>query len=354
MSLNLEVKSVEQSCLDVIKCLSESSLNFSTNITPYYMYITVRKSFAKNKVPPAHYQQKEKINRRQDALEKQVASLEQMLAKAEEENVTLQQNHEESIENCKSVYNEVKALKARIAAQEKDINLKEVNIKNETVIRELKGNNSDLEERVKRSENEAKELRKVVSDKSKQLHNVKKELETESNNLKELKHKFDDFTASVKRERKQYERKQKKKENSDFLNNLKKGSDNLYFQCDECDLKTETRTQLKFHMRSIHTNNTECQTDDVELKEKVVQTDFKDFTNDKNEQIDEADNSESFIKYPCNYCATNIANNHHQAQHIGRCRGTVNMSTEPGLPMLPFFSHRLSNHPPNFSRTFRF
>ena len=63
-------------------------------------------------------------------------------------------------------------MKARIAAQEKDINLKEVNIENETVTRELKGNNSDLEERVKRSENEAKELRKVVSDKSKQLHNV--------------------------------------------------------------------------------------------------------------------------------------------------------------------------------------
>ena len=94
----------------------------------------------------------------------------------------------------------------------------------------------------------------------------------------------------------------------------------------------------------------ECQTEDVEVVEKVVQTDKNYSTSDKSEQTNE---DESFKKYPCNYCAINIASKYHLAEHIERCRGTLNMSTTPGLPMLPFFSPRF-NQPPNFSMAYRF
>lgn len=88
-------------------------------------------------------------------------------------------------------------------------------------------------------------------------------------------------------------------------------------------------------------------------RKKISQTETKYFTCDQNEQTDVEVNNESFSKYPCNYCATNIANKYHLAEHIGKCRGTLNMGTPPGLPMLPFFYPKTYPHP-TFSRAYRF
>ena len=46
MSPNLEIRAIQKSCQDVINCVSESSLNFSVKITPFSIYITLRKSFS--------------------------------------------------------------------------------------------------------------------------------------------------------------------------------------------------------------------------------------------------------------------------------------------------------------------
>ena len=70
----------------------------------------------------------------------------------------------------------------------------------------------------------------------------------------------------------------------------------------------------------------------------LIQTDDKDFS-DQNVQTD------FFGKYPCNYCGTKIANRFYLAEHTGRSRGTLNMGSTPGLPMLPYFSLRFTRQP---------
>ena len=60
-------------------------------------------------------------------------------------------------------------------------------------------------------------------------------------------------------------------------------------------------------MRTIHMSNVEVQTDNKELQEKKVQTDAKEFSSDKLVQTEDEKTGEFFVKYPCNYCGTNIA-----------------------------------------------
>ena len=44
-----EAIQIDKLCQEIMTCISESSLNYSVNLTPYSLYITVRKSFSKKK-----------------------------------------------------------------------------------------------------------------------------------------------------------------------------------------------------------------------------------------------------------------------------------------------------------------
>ena len=90
----------------------------------------------------------------------------------------------------------------------------------------------------------------------------------------------------------------------------------------------------------------QSQTEFEEKKEAIVQTDLNDFVDDKNVQTEDDKISDEFVKYPCNYCGTNIANTYHLFEHIGRCRGTRNMFTEPGLPVQQFLPQTFDHHHP--------
>jgi chromosome segregation ATPase len=326
------------------------------NLTPYSIYITVRKSFSKNKVLPksdrASYRGELSCDR-QVELVQQIEDLEFKLKQAENANLTLKHNFEEAIEDSEASYKEINLLKAKISEYEREATLKQVSVTNETLIKQLENDNSELLEQVKMVEKESKDLKKVVNEKEKQVHNLNREIKNESENFKQLKAKFDDITAAVNREKKQQERKLKKQERKDFLNNLKTESMNLYFECEKCDVKLETRTQLTYHVRSLHMKSVQSQTDDEEVEEKLVQTDPREFTIDKNVQTEDEKSSETFVKYPCNYCGTKIANKYHLYEHKGKCRGTLNFCTEPGLPMLPFFSPRFTR-PQNLPNPYRF
>ena len=95
------------------------------------------------------------------------------------------------------------------------------------------------------------------------------------------------------------------------------------------------------HERDIYSQNEHSERKDV-----FAQTDVSDLTIDKNVQAEDAKNT--FVKYPCNYCGTNIANNYHLFEHITTCRGTHNMGTVP-----PFFPSRFQL-PPLLRSQFRF
>ena len=45
--------------------------------------------------------------------------------------------------------------------------------------------------------------------------------------------------------------KEVEEENQDFLNKMKNNSEISSFKCEECDMKVDTISMLKFHMRSL-------------------------------------------------------------------------------------------------------
>ena len=127
---------------------------------------------------------------------------------------------------------------------------------------------------------------------------------------------------------------------------MKAESVNVYFDCEVCDVKTETKSQLMYHVRSFHMKSIQSQTD-YEEEDKIVQVNLKDFTVDKDVQTEDDKTNETFVKYPCKYCGTNIANPYHLFEHVERCCGTFNFCTEPGLPVVKFFPPSFNLHPPH-------
>ena len=99
----------------------------------------------------------------------------------------------------------------------------------------------------------------------------------------------------------------------------------------------------------------QSQTEDSEVNEMFTQTVALECNTDQIVQTEDETTSDTFVKYPCNYCGINIANKYHLMEHIVKCRGTINMFTEPGLPKLPFYSFSyLQPPPPVFSNQYRF
>ena len=341
MSYELEARSLEQSCQEIINCVHASPLNYSVNLTPYSMYITIRKSFSKNKIQlkpePVPYCERPVLQH-----EQQIESLHISLKKAEAENHSLKHKFEETLEDCENIYKENKLLSEKLSEYENETEATSSQAKmKDEILEQLKKENSELREVLVNNEKESKDLKRSLSEKDKQLYNLEKESKKETENFRVLKAKFDELTNTVNHDKKQQERKLKKKEKNDFINKLKGESETPHLKCEQCDVIVETVSMLKFHMRTIHMSNVEVQTDDKEIQEKKVQTDVKEFSSDKLVQTEDEKTGEFFVKYPCNYCGTNIANSYHLKEHIGKCHGTLNMYTEPGLPKPPFSSRLL-------------
>ena len=86
MSTVTEARQIETSCQDIMNCISESSLNYSVNLTPYSLYITIRKSFSKKPIPSHQFQSRSE----KALLIQQVHALEAKLKQAEIFKDTLQ------------------------------------------------------------------------------------------------------------------------------------------------------------------------------------------------------------------------------------------------------------------------
>ena len=93
---------LEKSCQEIIKCVNGSSLNYSVNITPYSMYITIRKSLSRNKFQPKSHPVSDSVETSCDRLvhlEQQVESLKMELKKAEAESLSLKNKFEEALDD---------------------------------------------------------------------------------------------------------------------------------------------------------------------------------------------------------------------------------------------------------------
>ena len=333
MSHDFEAMNIEQSCQEIIKCVSKSHLNYAVNLTPYSLYLTIRKSFSKNKIQPKSHPVPYVGGKgcdHPDQLELQIEQLKIDLKKAEAKNHSLKFELEEALEDSENTYKENKFLRERISEYEDktDATSNQAKINSDALIK-LKKENSELLELVKDGEKESKGLKKSLSEKDKKLYNLEKEIKEDAEKSRDLKSKFDELTNKVNQDKKQQERKLKKKENMDFLNKMKNESETPSFKCQECDVKVETISMLKFHVRTLHMSSVQTQTDEKETKEQKDQTDTRLFKPLNTIQTPKKE----FEKYPCFYCVKDITSELQALEHRVECHGATDTPSLFSFPV---------------------
>ena len=181
-----------------------------------------------------------------------------------------------------------------------------------------------------------KDLNKSVKAKEKVIHDLQKENERISENSLKLKADFTQFKGEVNKEKKETEKKLKKLEKKELVEDMKVKSKSLRIECTKCEFIADSVMKLKCHERSFHKNSYTSQTDEIVLRNQIVQANIIKPTSDKVMQYPLEEDckviEEEFQKYPCFYCGINIANNMHLSHHRRKCRGTTNMFSTVRLP----------------------
>ena len=177
MVTETEAHQIQTSCQEIINCISESSLNYSVKLTPYSLYITIRKSFSKAHVPSCSFQsQSEK-----SLLKQQVQTLEDKLKEMEIAKDTLQCRLEEELNYNEEIKNEMRFLKEKTVQSEND---REKSYKQN---RACKEENLELRGSLMSLETELKVLKKALVEKEKDIHDLGKEKKTKEDKLEDLK-----------------------------------------------------------------------------------------------------------------------------------------------------------------------
>ena len=78
----------------------------------------------------------------------------------------------------------------------------------------------------------------------------------------------------MNKEKKDDEKKMRKIEKKEFLNNLKgiSPTQSISVDCNKCDVKTESFNKLKYHERIYHMQACLTQTEEIVLEDKIAQT----------------------------------------------------------------------------------
>ena len=220
MARNYPVFNVEKSCEIIVKTVRNSQLNYAVQETPYSLYLTIRKSFAKNSSSsnsnPSFsdiLDSEKSVVEEKIVLEKEVEKLKKMLKVSEGTNQILQENYEETLSDSEKCHEQIKNLQNSLLTNEQ-----KVVVKGEPF---LKGDRVELEKEFDIAEKNLRDLKKLVKIKDKEIHDLKRDNVNVSENLEEIKNKFATLTAKVNREKKTEEKKQKKRERKDFFDNLK-------------------------------------------------------------------------------------------------------------------------------------
>ena len=295
MSLDLET-----SCNLIVKSVRNSCLNFSMQETPFSLYLTIRKTFAKNTHEAPTLQPLATKLENDTFLKDEIKQLEVKLSEAESMNQRLKCECEELSNNSEEKHKQLQILEAKFS------NHKDDKIK--------------LGSELESVEKKWKVLHKEVREKNKQNYELKKENEFILDDLTKLKSNFATLSATVNKEKMKEEKKQKKKESKEFLDNLKTDSADFTFQCCLCDLKKESQLDLQNHVRFMHMKSSSAHTNEI-------------VTEDKNLETSEAEfNSKECQKYQCFYCDREIVSEKNMLDHRQICHGA---SEYPSLFSLP-------------------
>ena len=333
--------SVKRSCDFVISSVRNSFLNYSIKETPFSLYFTLRKSFAK---PSSNLEHIFSHSVQNGGLEQpEVEALTIKLKAAEESNMILKNDYEVAVNDCERCYKRISELESRVEDLKEEINHYEAdkqasdkieceNLNKDKLVDQLKQDKSNLECDIEIAEKNWKALNKTLKSKDKEIHDLIKENEIKAENLVKVKADF----AQANKEKKNEERKQKKRDKNDFIEGLKANSFSVAFECCKCDTKLESLKHLKCHERMFHMVTNSVQTDDKEVEDKIVQSCWNESLVDKEVQTNEEKVLE-VEKYPCFYCGINIVSENHLNEHRRKCRGTSKMFGELGLPPpMPF------------------
>ena len=356
MVINSQCLSVETSCDFVLKSVRNSYLNYNVQETPYSLYLTIRKSFADNKISPALDQTQNHLksdieDRKLLELERKIEKLEIMLKASEDSNLILKFKYEDALSDCEQSYGKIKILENKVVSVEQEKGEKDNKSEaarqtqeKDKIIKELKNDKTKLETELEDVEQNRKVLNKLVKSKEKENYDLRKENLKVLENLEEVKAKLANLTATVNREKKLEEKKTKKKERKDFLNNLKTtGSQELDLGCNKCDVRFETVIKLQNHERIVHMKSCSSQTEDKVMIDKKVQYDKLAGSSDKSvETAERVVLEDAFETYSCYYCDKKIASENHLKEHREKCRGStrsfctapvgLSFRFSPGLP----------------------
>ena len=324
MAVNFPVKCVQKSCDLVVNSVRASFLNFSIQETPYSLYLTIRKSFSK-------YSNQQTVCCDPSS---ELVILRVKFKSLEDANLSLKNNYEEAINECEVGYKVIRELETKIENYEiklENKNKDKVDTqKRDQVVDQV---NQNLAKELERAEKNWKDENKNVKAKEKEIYDLKKENDRISHHLGEIKTEHTSFLAKVNKEEKNREKKLKKSERKEFLENL-----TLKYECDRCDFRMETLEKLKHHKRNAHMKISSTQTEGIVTEEKSVQQNQSDYASEKSMQTieDTSSNvSKSNMKdYSCFYCNKKIISEIYLMEHRKSCRGSTRLfCTSPvGLP----------------------
>jgi chromosome segregation ATPase len=202
---------IKNSCMSVIKCISSSNLNYCIQDTPYSTYITLRKSLTSKLRNSQNLEnqafQNKQFNFDLDKSDQKLASLERHCETLVRANANLKTEFEGAV----------------IEAESNQDQIRDLQVRNENLIKQLEWERSEIQAGFAKFENEAKNEKKVlegnllkISLKNKTLKKDKAELEKENGSLRaSLKSSRRDFQRDV------HEFEKKNKTLEDLIENLK-------------------------------------------------------------------------------------------------------------------------------------
>ena len=253
---------------------------------------------------------------------------------SEESNHILKQYYEETLSDCEESHKKITSLQNKLDTFKHKVTPKDEAVvihRKDDTIKDLKNENVELVNNLELIEKNLKTQNKLVKSRDKEIYDLKKENVKISENLTEFKSKFANLTNIINREKKEEEKKQKKKERKDFMNNLKASSELQYFECNKCDVKSETFNQLKTHVRMVHEKTNSSQTDEINLEDQNIQTNQSEFTSNKcvGTLVEKDHGSdvtkEEIIEQLCFYCDKMITTKNQLIEHRVKCCGSTRL-----------------------------
>ena len=288
---------------DLIETIETSNLNYFINKTPFSAQISIKSTFINrfgNQQTLKSDQLQLNLNEQLISQEKKITWLESEIVKLQQENVKVNDMHNEEKVRLKAFKESIidtdqeNSDKSHLMSKNRDLEeavhsvtlnyeqeisdhettvrekntVMNENIKKDVLIKKLEEDQIKLEHELETAENSCKSWRKSIKIKEKEIYETKKENIKRNEDLDQVKAELVKIRMIANQEKKELERRLKKTEKRDFLNNLKQ-MDTI--PCGHCDEKLENNEKLRSHVRIHHQQTSSIQTEEISQDTKFVQ-----------------------------------------------------------------------------------